>query len=235
MEEMSSTPRPLPRSDVCLVVAAWKPELKRLHTLLRCDRADFPIETHTVGVGLVEAAAGTARILAELRPARLVLIGTAGAFAGSLLTPPQVVCANRLILGVPEDPAVAEIPAPMPQQVLSSAAFGKAVARAARVDMAPAVCPLAITRCDKRAKALARASGASVENLEGFAVARAAALARVPLVVILGVANDVGPKGQLQWRTHGQAAAAAACDAFWAWRNVELDRAKRARRPGPLA
>ena len=42
-------------------------------------------------------------------------------------------------------------------------------------------------------------------------MARAAAAQKVPFVAVLGLANLVGPRAHLQWRTHAAEAAAAAC------------------------
>lgn len=208
---------PAPHAS-CLVLAAWRPELKRLHSLLRrTPSPNVRIATALVGVGMVEAAAGAARAIAQTLPSHLVLLGTAGVFEGAPFEPPQAVWAQRLELGVVDDDVRAQIPAPMPRQVTPSASWGKAVARAAGLPSAQVACPLAITRDPVRARTLSLATGTQLENLEAFAVARAAAHARVPLAVILGVANTVGPSGQAQWRAHGDAAAAAACDAFWAW------------------
>ncbi len=213
---MPRSPAPDHEATV-LVLAAWHPELKRLNSLLRRTSPPSRIVTAVVGVGLVEAAAGAARAIAQTLPTRVVLLGTAGVFEGAPFKPPQAVWAKRLVLGVTDDDSHAQIPAPMPRLATPSAGWGRQIARAAGLPAAVVTCPLAITRDPVRARTLSQATGAQLENLEAFAVARAAAQARVPLAVILGVANTVGPSGQAQWRAHGDAAAAAACDALWAW------------------
>jgi futalosine hydrolase len=72
-------------------------------------------------------------------------------------------------------------------------------------------CPLAITRSEALGRRIERATGAALENLEAFAVARAAAAAGVPFAAVLGVANRVGPAGHREWRAHHTAASRAAC------------------------
>ncbi len=72
-------------------------------------------------------------------------------------------------------------------------------------------CPLAITRSAALGRRIAAATGAELENLEAFAVARAAAAAGVEFAAVLGVANRVGPTGHAEWRRHHRAASRAAC------------------------
>ena len=65
-----------------LVVAAWPPELAALRRWLRTLPPSLRsrVATAAIGVGLVEAAVGAARVLATLRPRAVVLVGTAGAY-----------------------------------------------------------------------------------------------------------------------------------------------------------
>jgi nucleoside phosphorylase len=72
-------------------------------------------------------------------------------------------------------------------------------------------CPLAITRSATLARRIVAATGADLENLEAFAVARAADAAGVDFAAVLGVANRVGPTGHAEWRRHHRAASRAAC------------------------
>ena len=74
-------------------------------------------------------------------------------------------------------------------------------------------CPLAITRPSAAlGRRIAEATGATLENLEAFAVARAAAAAGVDFAAVLGVANRVGPTGHDEWQRHHRAASRAACE-----------------------
>jgi nucleoside phosphorylase len=191
-----------------LVVAAWRPELRGL--------GRGPTERAVVGVGPVEAALGTTRLLAELQPDAVILVGTAGAYpsAGQPAGIGQVIVA-RAITFVCSGTArgLSYLPGPMPQKARGDARLRKDLAAAAGISPVDLACPPAITRSRAAAAALARLSGASAENLEAFAVARAAAAAGVRFAAVLGIANEVGPRAHLQWKTHGDAAARAACAA----------------------
>jgi purine-nucleoside phosphorylase len=74
-------------------------------------------------------------------------------------------------------------------------------------------CPLAITTSPALARKIAGRTGADLENLEAFAVARVADAAGVPFACVLGISNRVGPKAHLEWRANAPRAAAAACRA----------------------
>ena len=78
-------------------------------------------------------------------------------------------------------------------------------------------CPVAITRTRAAATALARHTGAALENLETFAVARACAQARIPFAAVLGISNRVGPQAHREWLRHAAPAAAAACAVVERW------------------
>src|SRR5581483_337627 len=83
-----------------LVVAAYAPELVGL-------------DGKAVGIGLVDAAAGTARAIAETRPDRLVLVGTAGALDAKLAIGDVLVARSAALIAR----AVEELPAPMAGEV----------------------------------------------------------------------------------------------------------------------
>jgi futalosine hydrolase len=176
-----------------LVLAAFEPELTALES--RLERA-------TVGVGLVEAALGTARVIGARKPAGVVLVGTAGAYSGKSISIGDVVIASRVLLVTP---AGALVPA-MPVEVMTDARLGQGAEHVRRVTVATT---LAVTTDDDVACALS-AKG-DVEHLEAFAVARACQEANVPFTAVLGIANVVGSRGRAEWREHHQRASAAAC------------------------
>ena len=73
-------------------------------------------------------------------------------------------------------------------------------------------CPVAITRTAALGRRIAHLTGATLENLEAFAVLRAAALAGVEATAaVLGVANRVGPRAHPEWLANHLAASRAAC------------------------
>lgn len=202
-----------------LVVAAFAPELARLRARLRhrasAERARFVLGT--VGVGLVEAAIGTSRLIARHRPDAIVLVGTAGVYPahGPVFPLASAVVASAAVLlphlGPERD---AYLPPVVPARVRFSPALARALVRAAALPLAEVACPLAISRSPAATRAAATRSGCALENLEAFAVARAATVARLPCAAVLGVANRVGPAGHREWQHHAGAAAAAACDAI---------------------
>ena len=82
----------------------------------------------------------------------------------------------------------------------------------------PSTCPIAVTRSATLGRHLAHATGAALENLEAFAVARAAAAAGVDAIgAVLGIANRVGPRGHHEWRANHDAASRAACRLVWSF------------------
>jgi nucleoside phosphorylase len=164
---------------------------------------DPAAERAVVGVGLVEAALGAARVLAARRPDRVVLVGTVGAYPGARLAPLDVVVAERVVLAAPSGALVDAMP-----RVLDADA---SLFAGRRVVVATT---LAVTTDDANARALERATGAHVEHLEAFAVGRACAEARVPFSAVFGVANTVGATGRDEWRKNHERAAAAACAAL---------------------
>jgi purine-nucleoside phosphorylase len=104
----------------------------------------------------------------------------------------------------------AYLPEPQVTRATASRALCRALA-AGRLYAIAAACPLAITRSAALARRIASSTGASVENLEAFAVARAAEIAGVEFAAVLGIANRVGPVAHREWlANHRQASAAAA-------------------------
>ena len=181
-----------------LVLAAFPPELAALDAAF--DRA-------TVGVGLVEAALGAARVLRERKPDRVVMVGTVGAYPGSGLAIGEVVVAERVLLASPSGALIEAIP----QQIDLDRSDPNDLGSGMGVAVATT---LAVTTDDAVALALAAATGAQVEHLEAFAVARACADAGVPFGAVFGVANTVGARGRDEWRANHERAAAAACAAI---------------------
>lgn len=172
-----------------------------------------------VGVGLVEAAIATARLIDKHHPSAVLLVGTAGvyprqpaeleldmaAIAGRIRLLPQILPGKH-----------AYLPAVVPTEARSTPALVRALRKAAELPTADVACPLGITATAAAASAAAKLSGCVLENLEAFAVARAAALAKVPFAAILGIANHVGPSGHREWERHAKSAAQSACQAVCA-------------------
>jgi nucleoside phosphorylase len=189
-----------------LVLAAFGPEVAPL--AIRGSR----LQRVVVGVGLVESAIGAAHAIATHRPEGVILVGTAGAFASAHLAIGEVVVSTRLVLS---SAAVARDLGAMAPGMISSldadASLYSSFA-AAGVKRVTVATTLAITTDDALARDVATTSGAHVEHLEAFAVARACAKADVPFCAVLGIANVVGSRGRSEWRAHHKRASSAACE-----------------------
>ncbi|MFN0008434.1 MAG: hypothetical protein ACKVXR_11055 [Planctomycetota bacterium] len=161
----------------------------------------------TCGFGPIAAAANTAALLARVRPARVLLVGIAGSY--DLETYPvgaAARCADVTIVG------------------LETAGFEQAPGIGERIDLARASsfeeCDVAAARLltvlapsrsvQEAAARRARFRAASLEDMEGFGVAFACALARVPLAIVRGVSNAAGETAPQRWRIADALAAARA-------------------------
>jgi nucleoside phosphorylase len=198
-----------------LVVSAWGPEIAPLRRLGRRGEKDAEVVLLPVGIGPVEAAIGATAAIAAHRPARLIFVGTAGVYPRGRHTAAlgSVAIAEEVLL---VSTAALRGDGYLPELQPSRDAGAKALRAALRavdpdVLIARVACPVAITRSAALGRQIARRTGTFLENLEAFAVARAARAAKVPFAAVLGVANRVGPEGHREWRAHHQAASRAAC------------------------
>jgi purine-nucleoside phosphorylase len=167
-----------------LLLAAFPPELAGL------DAAPPEgFEVALAGVGSVAAAAATARLLARGGHARVLFLGTCGAYDARLATG-DLICASEVIATSVEEvlerayrPAV-EVTRFAPGWSLPLPGHAVAV-------------PPAITLS---AEGAARLAGlAAAENLELAGVFAAAAAAGVPAAAALAVTNRVGPEAHREW------------------------------------
>jgi futalosine hydrolase len=205
-----------------LIVSAFEPEIAPLRRLVP-GRREIVLEP--VGIGAIDAAVGAAGAIARARPARIIFVGTAGIYGpakevgaaiGTAVVAGEIVCVSTSALK-----GEAYLPEPMVMRVSTSRSLRAALAhgRAGQAGQAGragglgvVACPLAITRSAALGRRIALSTGAALENLEAFAVARAAAAAGIPFAAVLGVANRVGPRGHEEWRRHHRAASRAACE-----------------------
>jgi purine-nucleoside phosphorylase len=205
-----------------LIVSAFEPEIAPLRRSLAGASG---VRLEPVGIGAVDAAVGAARAIAAHRPARVLFVGTAGVYTqarsglpvGGAVVPGAIHCVSTAALS-----GDGYLPAP---QVVRAATSGKlAAALGADAAELPAVaCPLAITRSAALARRIVSATGASLENLELFAVARAAAAAGAEFGAVLGVANRVGPAAHREWLANHRRASRAACAVIARWARQEPD------------
>lgn len=173
--------------------------------------------TRLCGFGPIAAAARTAALLAELRPARVLLVGIAGSYdtqaapLESALEFGEVALTGvgagegadfqgPPALGFPQWPGS---PGTTPHPVVDSLPLH-----------APAAAALLLSSCAASADAAMaeRRRGAFptalCEDMEGFGVALACALSATPLRIVRGVSNLVGDRDPAHWRIPGALEAA---------------------------
>ena len=163
-----------------------------------------------VGVGLVAAATGTARLLATDRPEAVVLVGTAGAYAGGPQVGTVVVVSEVLLGSAAAVLGLGYVPrAPGPIE-LDTRWLGRPDLPRARV-----LTNLAITTDVDLASRLGAL--AEVEHMEAYAVAYACADAGVPFAAVLGITNTVGPGAHAEWLRHRLSVGASVQAVAAAW------------------
>jgi nucleoside phosphorylase len=214
-----TAPRTTPRHGPLLVVSAFAPELAPLRRELRRGEwrpliAARQLICQPVGIGLVAAAAGTARAIAAWSPRQVIFVGTAGSYAPAPAVGSVGIAQRILLTSTAALRGAGYLPGPMRTRLASSGPLTRQLLAQApslevcRVDVAN---PLAISRTRTLARMVARATGASAENLEVFAVASAAHLHRIPFAAVLGISNRVGPAAHEEWLKHQSEATRAAC------------------------
>jgi len=177
-----------------LLLAAFPPELAGLDA---APPAGWRVGL--CGVGAVAAAAATARLLLAERPARVLFLGTCGAYDGRL-APGELLAAGE-ILATSQDEVEGRAYRPGVEVVRWTP--GWALPLPAH---AVAVTP-AITRTEEGARSLAAVAAA--EHLELSGVFAACAAAGVPAAAALAVANRVGPDAHAEWKANHAGASRA--------------------------
>lgn len=181
------------------------------------------------GFGPIAAAARTAELLAMLRPSRVVLVGIAGTFDPEVLPIGRALAfdavavegigagegrglAGPAALGFPQWPGRDGAEAIHDRIVLarSSARDATALRDSARTALLLSTCAASASP-EQAAVRRERFPEALAEDMEGFAVALACALAGVPCQIVRGVSNVVGDRDPAHWRIPGALAAARLC------------------------
>jgi futalosine hydrolase len=167
-----------------LIVAATERELALFQGL----------ETFCCGIGPVEAAVQTARVLEEHKPDAVVHVGIAGS---RTLEPPALVLGSEAVYCDVIDPGstLLRIERARPDATLLERA------RAALPDAHV----LPIATCGK----VGAGTGFDIEAMEGFGVLRACELAGVPAVELRAISNSPDEADRAQWRKDDAFAALA--------------------------
>jgi nucleoside phosphorylase len=137
------------------------------------------------GVGPVEAAARTARAIAELRPTAIVHVGIAGARRVADLA------ATTLVIGSESRYTDLAVPSTLAPRVCTASLV--LVTAAQRALPSAVVRPIGTT---------ARVGGSvdcDVEAMEGFAVLRAAELAGIPAIEVRCISNEIEEVDRTKW------------------------------------
>jgi nucleoside phosphorylase len=143
-------------------------------------------------VGAITAAVATARLLADLRPARVLFVGTCGAY-DERLAPGDLVAASEAIATSVEEVTGRAYRPEIERTRWAAGWLPPLAAHAVAV-------PPAVTRTAEGARALAAV--AAVEHLELTGVFAACEAAGVSAAAALAVANRVGPAAHGEWRAH---------------------------------
>lgn len=170
-----------------LLLAAFPPEL--------ADLREAPPEGWRLactGIGALEAAVTTARLLAEHTPERVLFVGTCGSYEEALPVGSLLAASEAIATSAPE---------------CRGAAFRPQVERTRwpatwelPLRPRPVAVPPAITLDPEDAELLAAV--APVEHLELTGVFAACHAAGIPVAAALGVANRVGPEAHREWMAH---------------------------------
>jgi nucleoside phosphorylase len=129
----------------------------------------------------VDAAAATARALAERVPRLVVNVGIAGAHG---FGEPELVIGSEAVYCDTDSPRVA----------------ARARPDAALVEAARRALPSARVCAIGTSARVGGTTGCDVEAMEGFAVLRAAELAGVPALEVRAVSNEISEPDRARWR-----------------------------------
>jgi len=170
-----------------LLLAAFPPELAGLDVT---PPAGWTVAL--AGVGALSAAATTARLVAAHAPARVLFVGTCGAYDARLSPFDLLAVSEAIATSQDELLGRAYRPTIEPTRFRSTWPLP--------LDAHPVAVPPAITVDADGARALARL--APGEHLEATGVLAACAAAGVPAAVALAVANRVGPEASAEWKAN---------------------------------
>lgn len=148
------------------------------------------------GVGAVTAAAATALLLGTLKPARVLFVGTCGAFDERLAVGDLIEATEALSISLDELEGRGYRPDIERVRWPATLALPKALGLPAHT----VAVPLVVTQTVDGAKRLAM--HAAVEHLELIGVFAACHAAGVPCGAVLAVSNRVGPNAHREWQAN---------------------------------
>ncbi|RMF38726.1 MAG: futalosine hydrolase [Planctomycetota bacterium] len=186
--------------------------------------SEFDVDVELCGFGPIAAAARTAALIGRFRPASALLVGIAGGLAEGTAVGTAIEFGAVACYGV----GAGSGPAFQPAQRLGwqqwpgtagQAPMGDALVLDPHAPPSPALespaeGPWLVTACSAAASpAEARwreqvCPGAVAEDMEGFGVALACAMAGVPLRIVRGISNRAGDRDKSRWDIPAALAAA---------------------------
>jgi purine-nucleoside phosphorylase len=172
-----------------LLLAAFPPELADLGA---APPAGWRVAT--TGIGAIGAAAETARLVALHAPARILFLGTCGAYDARLAV------GDLLAAGVAVVSSLDELEGRAYRPEAEVTRFEAGWTPPFGLPLHDVVVPPAITRTIEGARRLASLGAA--EHLELAGVFAACRGAGVPAAAALAVANRVGPDANAEWRAN---------------------------------
>lgn len=177
------------QTQVNLLLAAFAPELAGI------SPEDLPgWRVATVGIGALNAALETARLICEFHPRRVLVVGTCGAYGEQKIG--EIFWARRALASSVEETS-GKAYRPQQEQTVWEATD---MSLKAHFPSADVVVTPAITRSREGAATLGRLG--DLEHLELTGIFAACHQAGVPVSALLTVANRVGPEAHKEWLSH---------------------------------
>tara|TARA_B100001750_G_scaffold222745_1_gene212390 strand:+ start:365 stop:1033 length:669 start_codon:yes stop_codon:yes gene_type:complete len=206
-----------------LVVGSHPAELRGLRQTLG-ERLDgrlqgIHVSAKTVGIGLANAAASTAKRLFQLEPRAVIHLGTCGIYPGATqYQPHDVLVAQKVhLLDHAAEAQRAAIPDPMSVEHSVDGTLMAGLTATHRARPAPIASPLANTTDDQLAASVLQRRGYHAESLEAFGVAQACRLAQTPFAGVYGVTHVVGSNAQVDWQQFQRQSSLTAAEVLLAW------------------
>lgn len=152
------------------------------------------------GFGPVAAAANTMRLLTDVAPSKVLLIGIAGGFSEAVTVGQAYVFQEVVMhgIGVGSGSDFRPLAAFDPCRSLSLSVPAKVPHREMRQTLL--TCCAASAGPDDVQWRKHQVPGISAEEMEGYAVAYACQLAKIPLTIIRGISNRVGDRDFRNWQ-----------------------------------
>ncbi len=206
-----------------LVVGSHPAELRGLRQTLG-ERLDgrlqgIHVSAKTIGIGMVNAAASTAKRCFQLEPRAVIHLGTCGIYPGlSQYQPHDVIVADRIrFLDHATEAERASIPDPMSVEHAVDKTLLAGLTASGRGRPAPIATPPAHTTDDQLAASVFNRLGHHAESLEAFGVAQACRLAQVPFAAVFGITHVVGSRASVDWQQFQRQSSLTAAEVVLSW------------------